>query len=168
MFTRILENEKVKMSDVVLEYIASHADSSFRDATKILEEVLISAKNKSEISVDDVKKILGISTDNNNLLKIMNDNSKDSLKKAFEFVEKYENNAGNFKILIENILDTLHQILLNKVGIVSVMDGEYTFSLKQISILIKLFTEAHNGLKYSSNEALILEVAIAEYYERQV
>ena len=165
MFARILENEKITIDSKVLEFIAVHADNSFRDATKILEEVLIGAKDKKNISINDVKNILGISTDKDNLLKMIDNNAKDGLKTAFEFVEKYENNAGNFKALIDNILNTLHQILLNKVGVESILDEDYSFSLKQISILIKLFTEAHNSLKYSPNEALVLELAIAEYYQ---
>lgn len=168
MFKRILNKEKVTVDNEILEFIAMHADNSFRDATKILEEVLISVKDKNKISIEEVEIILGTSNEKDNLLKIIDDNSKESLKAAFEFVEKYENNAGNFKVLIENILNTLHQILLKKVGVETVLNEKYNFSLKQISVLIKLFTEAHNSLKYSSNEALILELAIAEYYESAV
>jgi DNA polymerase-3 subunit gamma/tau len=168
MFNRILKNEKVIIQNDVLEFIAQHADNSFRDATKILEEVLIDSKNKEEITIEDVKKILGILNEKNNLLKIMENNSSENLKNAFEFIENYESKAGNFKALIENILNTLHQLLLKKAGMEISLDEEYNFSLKQISILIKLFTEAFNGLKYSANEALVLEVAIAEYFERQV
>lgn len=166
MFKRILENEKVAIDEDVLEFIATHADSSFRDGTKILEEVLISAKDKNNIAIEDVKKILGILNEKENLLKLLEDNSKDGLKKAFEFIEKYEANGGNFKVLLDNILNTLHQVLLKKVGIEVILENQYSFSLKQISILIKLFTESHNSLKYSQNEALVIEVAIAEYYEK--
>lgn len=168
MFDRILKNEKITVKSGVLEFIALHADNSFRDATKILEEILINSKSKPEISIEDVKKILGILNEKNNLLKILENNSPEGLKTAFEFVENYESKAGNFKALIENILDTLHQLLLKRSGIEITLEEEYNFSLKQISILIKLFTESYNGLKYSTNEALTLEVAIAEYYQSAV
>ena len=36
----------------------------------------------------------------------------------------------------------------------------------EISLLIKLFQEAYNNLKYSPIEALPLELSIVEYFEK--
>lgn len=159
MLKRIAKSENIKTDDGTLKFIAKYSDNSFRDAAKLLEEVVI---NYSKPTIDNVKKILGLKDEHSDLIRLL---EKKELKKIFEFIENYEKSAGNFKILIEYLLDKLHLILLKKNHLETDLEEDYNFSLKEITRLMKLLQEAYNSLKYSPIESLPLEIAMVEYFE---
>jgi DNA polymerase-3 subunit gamma/tau len=159
MLTRIAQREGFQIDEATLKFIAKHADNSFRDAAKLLEETTI---NYPQPTVDDVKKIVGLRDENYDLMRLL---EKKNLKKIIEFIEDYDKNYGNFKILIEDLLDKLHLLLLKKNGVETELTEDYNFSLKEITMLIKLLQEAYQNLKFSPIESLPLEIAITEYIE---
>lgn len=161
MLKRIIKSENIKIDEKTLKFIAKYSDNSFRDAAKLLEETVINCPTPG---VDDVKRILGLKDENNDLIRLL---EKKDIKKTLEFIENYEKNAGNFKILIESLLDRLHLILLKKNRLETNLEEDYSFSLKEISILIKLLQEAYNSLKYSPIESLPLEIAAVEYLNKE-
>lgn len=161
MLKRISQKEKIAVSDDILQFIANYCDHSFRDAAKLLEEAVALYDNKKQkILIDDVKKILGLADESNDLLKSL---EKKDQKKSLEFIEQYEDKGGDCKILIEFILNKLHALLLKKNNLPSGLEENYTFTLGEITLLIKLFQEAYNVLKYSPIEVLPLEIAVVQY-----
>jgi DNA polymerase-3 subunit gamma/tau len=98
MLQRILKQENVALEQKILDLIADNCDHSFRDASKLLEEVII----QKATTVKEVKKLLGIYQ--NDLLKIITDKN---LPSALEWIKEFEKNNGNFKVLIENMLEEL-------------------------------------------------------------
>jgi len=161
MLKRIDKSENIKADDETLKFIAKYSDNSFRDAAKLLEEVVV---NYSKPTIDNVKKILGLKDEHSDLIRLL---EKKELKKIIDFIENYEKNAGNFKVLIEYLLDKLHLILLKKNGVETELTEDYNFSLKEITMLIKLLQEAYQNLKFSPIESLPLEIAITEYIENR-
>jgi len=157
MLKRIIKSENIKIDEETLKFIAKYSDNSFRDAAKLLEETVI---NSPTPTLNDVKRILGLKDENNDLIRLL---EKKDLKKTLEFIENYDKSAGNFKILIEYLLDKLHLALLKKNHLETDLEENYNFSLKEIALLIKLLQEAYNNLKYSPIEALPLEIALVEY-----
>jgi len=157
MLKRILKNENINLENSVLSLIASHSDNSFRDATKILEELLIQNKKTYE----EVKKFLGILGKNSLLEVIQTKHVKDSLN----WIEEFKIAGGNIKSLIEQLLEELRVQLLIKNSIRSEeTDLKLNFSIKELSNLIKLFTQAYNDLKISPIDILPLEIAIVDFY----
>lgn len=161
MLKRINTYEKKTFSDPLLHLIANHADNSFRDATKILEELII----QNITSIEEAEKFLGI-RGKNNLLEIIESNpSADGEKKIFSWINQFSESGGSFKNLIEDVLDQLRIQLLLKKGAVT-EDGLKTSSLNipQITRLMRLLMEAYQQLRYSPIESLPLEIAISEFY----
>jgi len=158
MLKRILEKEKIFFDEEILKLIAHHSESSFRDAAKILQEVMAqNLKTKEEIEI-----FLGI-RGKENFLKIL---EKKDLKLAFSFIEQFAQKGGNFKNLIEDILEKLRLSLLAKKGVLVDLDYQTKLSTKEITILIKLLLEAYSNLRISPIESLPLEIALAEFYEK--
>jgi len=161
MLKRICSGEKINFEEGVFELIANHSELSFRDATKLLEELVITKKH----SLVEARDYIGIRS-NQNLLYLI-DTNPSSATKALEFVETFFHNGGNFKILIEEQLEELHQALLLESKAIKETTKQFSFTLKEIVLLMKLLTTAYTDLKYSPIESLPLEIAIVEFYNRR-
>lgn len=156
MLKRISEHEKLFFKDDFFMLIAKHSDNSFRDAAKILEEVSM----QKIANCDELEMFLGI-RGKNNLLEIIE--SKD-VKKTFLWVEEFSQNNGNFKNLIEDILESLRIQLLIKKGIAIDEEKPTKLTVSEISRLIKLLMEAYQLMKTTPIESLPLEIALIEFY----
>ena len=156
---RVCKGEKKSIDTDVLSLIAEHADFAFRDAHKILDE-LLSAK---DFSLEAVKKQLGLSLMDVDLLSLID---KKSVKLTLDAIEKYELSGGNFTMLIESLLKILHLLLLKKNDIVreGSQNLDYSFTLPQIILLMKLFHTAYKELKITPIDAIPLEIAVVEYF----
>jgi DNA polymerase III subunit gamma/tau len=157
MLKRIIVHEKKSFSDPLLHLIANHADNSFRDAAKILEEIII----QNITTVDEAENFLGI-RGKNNLLEIIETQDE---KKIFAWINQFSESGGSFKNLIEDILDQLHLQLLLKKG-VTIEDSlvKCSLTVPQVTRLMKLLMEAYQQLRYSPIESLPLEIALSEFY----
>ncbi len=158
MLKRIGNSEKFEFKTDFYSLIAKHSDYSFRDAAKMLEEVSMQKLK----TIEELEEFLGV-RGKNNLLEIIE--NKDS-KKTFVWINEFSQNGGNFKNLIEEILEELRVLLLAKKGIKNedVKSTKLTFS--EISKLIKLLMESYQLLKSSPIESLPLEIAIFEFYNQ--
>jgi len=158
MLKKICQKESLDFDEEVLKLIAYHSDLSFRDATKVLEEVVRqNFKTKEEIEA-----FLGV-LGKENFLEIL---EKKDPKLVFSFVEQFAQKGGDFKNLIEDILEKLRLSLLAKKGVVVDLDYQTKLSSKEITFLIKLLLEAYANLRISPIESLPLEIALAEFYEK--
>lgn len=166
MLNRIAAKEKITADADVLSFIAHYSDYSFRDGAKLLEQAVshVSDGKKRTMTIADVKAIVGMDRENDDLLTLFE--SRD-VKKSLELIERFEGAGGDCKRLIESILDRLHALLLkkNKVEHVDVAH-DYNFTLAQITLLIKLFQEAYTMMNISPIEALPLEIAVVEYVQK--
>jgi DNA polymerase-3 subunit gamma/tau len=156
MLKRISKVENLTFPDNLLKLIAQHSESSFRDAAKILEEISLQ-KIKS---FEEVETFLGI-RGRNDLLEMI---ETKNIKKTFQWIEEFSQNGGNFKSLIEDLLERLRIQLLLKKGVN--FDDEKTSSLttKEITLLMKLLLEAYQLLRFTPIDSLPLEIAIIEFY----
>jgi DNA polymerase-3 subunit gamma/tau len=159
MLKRILKNENLEINNKVLSLIASHSDNSFRDAAKILEELII----QNKVDYEDAKKFLGI-LGKQNLLEII---QAKGIKDCLLWIEEFKNAGGDFKTLIEQLLEELRTQLLIKNSIYQDgVDVKLNFTIKELSNLIKLFTKAYNNLKISPIDSLPLEIAVVDFYNK--
>ncbi|MCS6956558.1 MAG: DNA polymerase III subunit gamma/tau [Patescibacteria group bacterium] len=156
MLKKIANLEKLNYSDEFYQLIARHSDYSFRDAVKILEEVSIQKiKNIAELEV-----YLGI-RGKNNLLDII---EKKDVQKTFSWIEEFSQSGGNFKNLIEEMLEELRIQLLIKKGVEIETEKNINLNFAEITKLIKLLLQAYQQLKSTPIDSLPLEIAIAEFY----
>lgn len=158
MLKRITKNEDLNFSEDLLNLIAHHSENSFRDAAKILEEVAFQ-KIKT---VEELEKFLGI-RGKNDLMEII---EKKDLKKTLSWINEFSQNGGDFKNLIEDILNDLHRELLIKNGVGTSDDKKISLTLSEISLLIRLLIEAYQSLRNTPIDSLPVEIALIEFYNK--
>ncbi|MCX7881155.1 MAG: DNA polymerase III subunit gamma/tau [Patescibacteria group bacterium] len=157
MLKRISQAEKIKIEEKLFSLIFSFSDNSFRDAAKILEELVIHQK----LDYEEAKNFLGFFRQN--FLEIL---EKEDLKKALLWLDEFVASGGSVKSLIEQLLNELRLTLLAKNKVIE-EEKKSAFSLKEIVLLIKILTEAYQNLKYSPIESLPLEIAVVEFYNQK-
>ncbi|OGK62500.1 DNA polymerase III, subunit gamma and tau [Candidatus Roizmanbacteria bacterium RIFOXYB2_FULL_38_10] len=157
MLQRICREEKLNISKEILEIIAQHSEGSFRDAAKLLEELVILNRLKE----DEIKSYLGIRS-KENLLGILH---AKPISEALVWIDEFIHTGGSTKNLIEELLSQLHLMLLekHKVGV----KMPFSFSLQEIMLLMKVLSEAYNSLRHSPLESIPLEMAVVEFYSKR-
>ncbi|MBI4004625.1 DNA polymerase III subunit gamma/tau [Candidatus Roizmanbacteria bacterium] len=159
MLQRILEKEKVTATEEVLQIIAAHSEKSFRDAAKLLEELVI----QNKLTSDSAREYLGVRAQES-LIQILQEKE---MRHALAWIEEFSNTGGSFKNLLEEMLEELRYALLIKNEVMLPEDVRYSFSIQDISLLMKLFTEAYNGLRLAPIESIPLEIAVVEFYNKK-
>ncbi len=167
---RIVGAEKWKIAEESLLEIAKVADGTFRDAEVMLDK--ISSVN-DKASAEEVRKLLG-KRDLSLVLDLIKLMLAKDTKGAFLLLEEFINSGGNVKVFTENLLETLRDILLIKVGALEKSSkfskeifaeiGNFSsvFPKTKLTKWINLFTESLIELKDSPIPSLPLELAIVE------
>jgi DNA polymerase-3 subunit gamma/tau len=158
MLKRISNSENIKFKEDALKLIADHSENSFRDAAKILEEITF---QKIE-SIEDIEKFLGI-RGRNDLIEII---EKKDLKKTLIWINEFSQNGGDFKNLIEDILNKLHLQILIKNNVLESDDKKISLNINETSLLMKLLIEAYQNLRNTPIDSLPVEIALIEFYNK--
>ncbi len=157
-FRRIVSGEKLNVDKDALKIIADLSDGSFRDGSKILQELSVKA-GKKKITSDFVLenfKTVAISLKVPELLKYLEE--KDA-RKALGLINIIVAEGADMKYFMEELVEKLHAELLLKVE----EKGETRFTLEEIKKLLELLMAASVQLKYSVLPQLPLELAIVEF-----
>ena len=172
----ILKKEKIKAEKGALELVAVNADGSMRDAESMLGQVINFAGKDNEITVDEVRQVLGI-VDISLVMKFTDIIFKKEISSALTFVNKlvesghdliqFTNSLINYfrKLLfvkIDNSLSSLVGEELTKEQMSVVLKQTESFSLEELSKIIQLFIEAGREIQYSSLPQIPLELAVVE------
>lgn len=151
---RIASGEKIKVGNEVLELVANKAGGSFRDAVKILENLILQDKLKIE---DVEKSISGSEIDINILIEAI---SGKDLKKSLAIIEDFSKNGGSVIGLIDSLILNLRTELINKsLGI----ESKTVLDQFDLISLIKKLIKAKTKTAYSPIEALPLEISVIEF-----
>lgn len=154
--TRVIKNEKLAVAQEALESIIGAVDGSFRDGTKILEQLSSSGKITKELienffSTNVVDPIAFLSL-------VAEKDSKAILTEIENIISK----GINPRQFTVQLIETLHLQLLAKVGVGS-GEKELPFQLDEIKILIELLTHAAEEMKNAPVAQLPLELAVIEW-----
>jgi len=155
MLSRIAKSEKLKIPDATMDLISKYSENSFRDAAKLLEELVTNDK----LDFENAQTYLGIRS-KGALLDIM---QKGTLEQAMAWVTEFEESGGNVKRTIEDSLAVLRDNLISK-STKKPSDLDLDFTLREISTLIGLFHEAYKNIRLSPIPSLPLELVIVEFY----
>lgn len=161
-FKRIVEGEKLDVSDEVLEKIAKLADGGFRDGTKILEE-LVALSGGKEITSDIFEgkyQVSNTQTKIQSLLKFLEENN---LQEAMNVVASITDEGVDMGFFLSELILNLHEVLLQKVGVETEDVDEISLATLDIINLLNLFSRAAGEMKYAVVPALPLELAIIEW-----
>ena len=155
MLSRIEKKEKLNLDKDLKILIATYSERSFRDAAKLLEELVM----QDMLTLEKAKAYLGVRA-KDSLLEIM---QKSEIKEVLEWIEEFSANGGNIKRTIEDMLSSLKRQLLLKNNVIA-DEKDLGYSLKEVMILMKLLHEAYSQLRVSPIESLPLEIAVVEFY----
>jgi DNA polymerase-3 subunit gamma/tau len=172
----IIKKEGIKAEKGVLELIAINADGSMRDAESMLGQVITFAGSDKEITVEEVRQVLGI-VDINLVMKFTDILAEKNVSSALTFVNKlldqghdliqFTNSLVNYfrKLLFVKIDRDLSSLVgeeLTKEQLGVVLKQSEAFSLENLYQIIQLFIEARGSIKYSSLSQIPLELAVVE------
>jgi DNA polymerase-3 subunit gamma/tau len=82
------------------------------------------------------------------------------------WINEFSQNGGDFKNLIEDILNKLHLQILIKNNILTSEDKKITLTLSETSLLMKLMIEAYQNLRNTPIDSLPVEIALIEFYNK--
>ena len=163
---RVKKGEKREIEDEALLEIASRSEGSYRDAHKLLEEILITYP-RAKITVEMVKKIFGGEEflEKGILGWLVTRNAQNALL----WLQDAVRNGADLRILTSALLEVLHTHLLKRYGILR-ENFNYEEILEQLKVeelknLISLFSQASQELKAAVIPQLPLELAIIEWCE---
>ncbi len=157
--SRVVKGEKIKVEKEALNLIAKAANGSFRDGTKILEQLIT---EKKSLKIENLEEYL-FQTKVLNVEELLDILAKRDTKKAIEGIEEVIKNGGSMENLVEAVLNRLQKGILAKVGV-----GEEDlkdFSQEDLILLVQLFSRANNELKGAVIEQLPVEIAVIEWCE---
>ncbi len=152
MLSRISKAEKLEISQQLLDLIAETSRLSFRDAAKILEELVVLGK------LEYSQAVAHLQTQNHQLL--IDLIFSQDLKKTLEWVENFVDQGGD----VANLISYLLKELKNKA--LQAIEEKDQISLRKATLLIKLLQQAYKELKYTPYEIIPLELAIIEFYNQ--
>jgi len=157
---RVAKGEKIKIDEELLKLISVKGGGSFRDAAKILEQLVT---EKVSFKKDDVIKALKLSkdTDIEEFIELL---SQKEAKKLIDIVEGNINSGSSISNFLEGIINNLRKGLLEKVGI-----GETkieSLTKEDLVTLLELLLDASEKIKSTLIEQLPLEIAIVKWCEK--
>lgn len=159
---RVAEGEKLKAGNDVLYLIASASDGSFRDAIKILEDLVVSNINLEKEKVAeylfntktfDPEKFVGILV-------------RGDEKSAYSEIEKVVETGIPIKNITASVLECLRMMLLAKVGIAGNDKG--TLTKEEVLELIGLISKSYSEVGHAVLEQIPLELAVSEWCGKRV
>lgn len=162
---RIVKEEKIDIDEEALACIAEMGDGGYRDATKILEE-LVAISGRKKIDKNFVEEKLFISGVQFAifpfLTKLAERKSQEALQELSQQLEK----GTDLKYFISQCLQAMHDMLLMQNGVLK--ESKYQvvptmFESSELQILITLFSEAYQQTKYAVVVSLPLELAIVAW-----
>ncbi len=172
----IIKKEKIKAEKGALELIAINADGSMRDAESMLGQVITFAGSDKQITVEEVRQVLGI-VDINLVMKFTDILAEKDVSGALTFINKLINSGHDLIQFTKSLTNYFRKLLFIKVdkNLSSIVGEELTkeqlnvilkqadsFSLENLSQIIQLFINAHSSIKYSSLPQIPLELAVME------
>lgn len=171
--SKIVVNEKIKISPDALDLIATSAEGSFRDAESLIDQLI--SFRKGEISLEDVEKTIG-KIGFGKLSEFAELLIKKNLDKSLVALSHIENSGYNLPQFTKDLLQYFRRTAVLKYApsMANLMTKE--LSEDHLKILLahsKLFTDAHIGLiqslitaysqmRYSQFPIIPLEIAIIE------
>ena len=151
--SRIVEGEELVVEEGVLEAVHELADGAFRDAAKILEELVIAARGKeiTRVHLEETYKTatLGVSIE-----KLFDALAERDLKSGIKVIEEISGTGIDMGIVVGKIIEKLHKMLI---------DGEEKFKIDELNILVGLFTRCYQQTKISPVPQLPLQMVIVEW-----
>jgi DNA polymerase-3 subunit gamma/tau len=149
---KVIQKEKIKISDASIAQLSKSVDGSFRDALKMLEQLSLSNKN---ISDDDVNLLVNRSDIYNSIPFIEGLIQKD-MNKCMDILVNLESVGIDYSVFTKRILEQLRNMLLN--------DFKEAQGLNPAIIsLIEIMSKVSLDIKTAFMPQLPLEITVVQW-----
>ena len=173
---RLAELEKVKIEKTALQLIALNADGSIRDGESLLDQVMAIAGEDKNITLEEVRTILGIA-DIQMVENLIGCLGEKNISQAVNHINQVANEGYDLNQFAKSLINYLRKMMVLKIdaGLAGLAAPEMTeeqvgavisqsqkFSEAELTKLIRLFIQAENEIRFSNLPQLPLELAIVE------
>ncbi len=159
----ICKNEKIKIDNDILKYIAELSDGGLRDAINLLDQLI--SLNKNNITRTDVLDLIG-DINKDEIFDLLNSIVSGNIPDVLERVNNFHTSNKNIIEIVTNLEEIIKDILIfNNTS--NYFDKEYEkrlfdYSKIDINTLIEISEELFNlylNLKKSNNHIIIAEIS---------
>lgn len=149
---RVVNGEGLEIEQGKLEQIADIAGGSFRDAIKILEQVVYGGLDLSKLS-------------NNSSDNLIASLTKKDLKESLAEISRIEASGANIKDFNVSLLERLREIMLINLGVKESNAGEKIpkIEIGELKQLIQIFTDSTRFINLAPIPIIPLELAVMEW-----
>lgn len=158
--SRIVRKEKIDIDKASLAVIAETADGSFRDATKLLEQMSF---HRGKISPDVVRETLSLSEEKF-LEKFSSALASRNAKEALNILRVIVEKGHDVKTFLTDVLHTLERMLVAHALGETISPWEAV----EVKEAIRRFSEAYTQMRTSPIAQLPIELAVVEFCEKEM
>ena len=150
----IVQQEKINVSDEVLNLISRYSQGGMRDAISMLDKLCSYTEN---ITKEDFYNLRGIASEMD-VEKIYEYISKQDEMGIIDIIEKLDKQGKNMNLFAQEILNYVKNIYIN--------ESKQNINSSKIFELIDLLNDANINMNNSSYPATILEVSLLKYINK--
>lgn len=161
---RVVKGEDLQIDESVLLAIAQMADGGFRDAVKLLEELVLVAGDK-KITKELLESSHKSSNVSGHVADMLMALKNSDTKKCLEIVGTVVSQGMDIRYFLQQVIEELHRMLLVQNGIRNHESPikDVSFRVDEIRILVELLSRAYQETKFAVISQLPLELAIIEW-----
>lgn len=155
---KVCVEEKFAYDENALRHIAIASDGGMRDALSYLDQVMSFASG--EITDEDASNVTGLLT-NEKITNIAQLIKKKDLVNTLSVVKKCYDDGKEVRSILNGLLTFYRDLLLEKnLGSDNMSSLASVLSFDEIFTYIDILSDVQNQIKYSSSQAIYLEVAL--------
>jgi DNA polymerase-3 subunit gamma/tau len=171
VITNSAKYEGVKLAPGAVKLLVQNARGSYRDSLSLLDVVIagqLQGEHPNEVTVEEVQMVLGLPDTTMVyyfLEKLIFGDGEASLK----LIEELDSKGVNLQHFVRSTIEVLRQILVKNIqGKVRETEFSFAYDLDrgQILQLLNLFINADKNLKSATIPALVLEMLIPQFNDR--
>ncbi|MFI5303979.1 MAG: DNA polymerase III subunit gamma/tau [Nitrospiria bacterium] len=169
---RIIQEEKIQISEKGLLIVAKAANGSMRDSLSILDQI-VSFSGMSVID-EDIRSILGV-VDTKTLYDLTEALSKKNVPGILTLFREVINAGHDLKYFCQEWISHIRSLLMMQImpdpktfldlpeeEISDLSKLTHLFSLDQLQRFLRIFTRVEEGIRFSSQPSLNLEIAFIQ------
>ena len=152
----VVDKEKIKIDDEVLNQIAVATDGGMRDALGLLDK--LSSYSDKKITLDDFAELNGSLIDSE--LKEFSDNLFTfNVEKVIELLNKYDSDGKNIIQILNQLLFYLRDVLVNYYT----KKDKCSYDIDLVLNFVNLLNSKMNDIKLSDNSRVYVEILLLKF-----
>ena len=152
----VVDKEKIKIDDEVLNQIAIATDGGMRDALGLLDK--LSSYSDKKITLDDFAELNGSLIDSE--LKEFSDNLFTfNVEKVIELLNKYDSDGKNIIQILNQLLFYLRDVLVNYYT----KKDKCSYDIDLVLNFVNLLNSKMNDIKLSDNSRVYVEILLLKF-----